>query len=30
MVGDYTDEQLAALFTTKSVDELYAVFMQED
>jgi len=30
MVGDYSDEQLAALFATKSADELYAVFMQED
>ena len=30
MVGDYSNEQLAALFTTKSADDLYAVFTQAD
>ena len=30
MVGDYTDEQLAELFKTKSADELYEVFTKAD
>ena len=30
MVGDYTDEQLAELFKTKSVEQLYEVFTKAD
>ncbi|EKU71419.1 PTS mannitol transporter subunit IICBA [Selenomonas sp. F0473] len=30
MIGDYSDEQLEALFTTKNADDLYAAFMRED
>ena len=30
MVGDYTDEQLAELFKTKSAEELYEVFTKAD
>ena len=30
MVGDYTDEQIAELFKTKSADELYEVFTKAD
>ena len=30
MVGDYTDEQLAELFKTKSADELYEAFTKAD